>query len=163
MTSATSVWRLHLDALGGVRWLLAAVTAAGLAVDAYVHADLAGGYDAVKTSTISQGVLFRAEAGAACLAALLILVRPRRYTAAFAAVVAAAGLAAVLVYRYVNVGKLGPLPSMYEPIWFPEKTRSAIAEAVATASALALFVLIQLRIWHDDPARNPLARKHRKP
>jgi hypothetical protein len=42
----------------------------------------------------------------------------------------------VLLYRYVDVPALGPIPSMYEPLWFPEKTLSAVAEAVATLAAL---------------------------
>jgi hypothetical protein len=136
-----------------LRWLLTAVTAAGLAYDAYVHADLAGTYDAVKTSAVSQGDLFRVEAGAAGLAALLVLFRPRRYTAGFAALVAGAGLAALLAYRYYNIGKIGPLPSMYEPAWYPEKTHTTIAQAIATAAAIALLVLLTLRRPHPHDKR----------
>jgi len=36
---------------------------------------------------------------------------------------------------------LGPLPNMYEPIWYTEKTVSMIAEAVAVVSCAALFVI----------------------
>lgn len=118
----------------------AVVAAAGLAVDAYVHFDLAPTYDAIKTGTLSQGDLFRAEAVTAVIAGLAVLVRPRRYTAAIAFAVAASGLAAVLVYRYVNVGRLGPIPAMYEPVWYAEKTRSAWAEGLAALSSAALFV-----------------------
>jgi Na+/H+ antiporter NhaD/arsenite permease-like protein len=122
-------------------WVLRLLTAAGLAVDAYVHADLAATYDPV-TKTISQGDLFRIEAGAAALAALLVLVvGTRPLVWAFALLVAAAGLAAVLLYRYVDVGALGPLPSMYEPAWYAEKTASAVAEAAATLTAAAGLLL----------------------
>jgi hypothetical protein len=121
---------------------LSVIVAAGLAVDAYVHLDLAGNYDAVKTSTLSQGDLFRAEAAVAILAALAILIRPRWYTAAFAVVVAASALAALLVYRYDNLGAIGPLPSMYEPVWFAKKTVAAIAEAVSTLTAAALLAVV---------------------
>jgi hypothetical protein len=127
-----------------VAWTLLALrvlTAAGLAIDAYVHADLAGAYDPVRHS-ISQGTLFRIEAGAAAFAALLIVVTAHRAAWAVAFLVAAGGLAAVLVYRYVNVGTLGPLPNMYEPIWFAKKSFSAVAEAVAAATALAGFLLV---------------------
>src|SRR3954465_476613 len=93
------------------------VVVAGLAVDAYVHFDLAGTYDPVKTSTLSQGDLFRAQGVVAILAALLLIVRPRRWTAAIAAVAAGAALAAVLTYRYVDIGRIGPIPSMYEAGW----------------------------------------------
>jgi hypothetical protein len=125
---------------GGVtRLVLCVVAAAGLIVDAYVHFDLASNYDAIKTSTLSQGDLFRAEAVVAIIAAIAVVVRPRRYTAAVALVVAASGLAALLVYRYNNISAIGPIPAMYEPVWFTEKTVTAVAEAVATlAAALAL-------------------------
>ena len=93
----------------------------------------------VKTSTLSQGDLFRAESVVAILAALLLIVRPRRWSAAIAAVVAGSALAAVLVYRYVDIGQIGPIPSMYEANWYTEKTISAIAEAAAFVAAVVLL------------------------
>ncbi|MEU0069869.1 hypothetical protein ABZ027_10075 [Streptomyces sp. NPDC006332] len=126
-------------------WVLRLLTAAGLAVDAYVHADLAATYDPV-SRTIGQGDLFRVEAGAAALAALLlVLFGTRPLVWAYALLVAAAGLGAVLLYQYVDVGTLGPLPDMYDPLWYPEKTASAIAEAVATLTAAAGLILAVLR------------------
>jgi hypothetical protein len=130
-----------------VRIALIAVVVAGLAVDAYVHFDLASSYDPVKTSTLSQGDLFRAQAVVAILAALLLVVRPRRWTAAVAAVVAGSALAAVLVYRYVDIGRIGPIPSMYEASWYTEKTISAIAEAAAFVAAVALLFIP----WRSAP------------
>jgi len=118
-----------------MKWLVRLLASAGLAVDAYVHADLASRYDPIGSS-ISQGDLFRVEAGVASLAAMLVLVLPRRETYAFAVSVAASAFGAILLYRYVNVGTLGPLPNMYEPIWFTEKTVSAVAEAAALLAAL---------------------------
>ena len=114
---------------------------AGLAVDAYVHLHLASGYDSVRTSTLSQGDLFRAEGIAAIAVAVAVLVRPRRYTAVLAAVLGAGGVAAVLVYRYVNIKAFGPIPAMYEPLWYGDKTRSAYAEGVAAAAGAALAIL----------------------
>lgn len=128
-------------AMTGLLWALRLATAAALAVDAYVHADLAPSYDFTHAS-ISQGTLFRVEAGAASLAALLLIAIGRRPMVwAFAFLVAAGGLAAVLLYRYVDVGAFGPFPDMYEPLWYAEKTRSAIAEAVGSVTALAGFLL----------------------
>lgn len=119
--------------------LLRLLTAAALAVDAYVHLHLASNYDAVK-ATVSQGLLFRVEAAAAIVAALLVLTGARlAWVLAF--LVAAAGLAAVLVYRYRDVGDLGPIPDMYEPIWFPEKTLSAFAEGAAVLVTVAGILL----------------------
>jgi hypothetical protein len=122
-------------------WLLAAVAVAGLAVDAYIHFDLAGNYAPIKTSTLSQADLFRAEGVLAILAAVALLARPRRYTALVAGLVAGSALVVLLVYRYYDVHSIGPIPSMYEPVWFREKVVSAIAEAAATLAAAALLVL----------------------
>jgi hypothetical protein len=129
-----------------IRWLITALAVAGLAVDAYVHFDLAGNYAPIKTSTLSQADLFRAEAVVAILAAVALIARPRRYTALVGAVIAGSALAVLLVYRYYNVHAIGPIPSMYEPVWFREKVITAIAEAVTTIACLALVLL---------PARHP--------
>lgn len=115
-------------------WLLRALTAAGLAADAYVHADLASTYDPVRQN-VSQGDLFRLDAAATSLAALVLMLSARRTAWAFALLVAVGSLGALLLYRYVDVGTLGPLPNMYEPIWFPEKNAAAIAGAAATVLA----------------------------
>lgn len=127
--------------LGACLWVLRLLTAAGLTVEAYLHADLAANYDLV-TKTISQGDLFRIEAGAAALAAVLVLLLGTRPSVwVYALLVASAGVAAVLLYRYVDVGAVGPLPNMYEPGWYPKKTASAVAEAAATVTAAAGLLL----------------------
>ena len=141
-----------------LKWGLALVAAAGLAIQAYVHFDLAAQYDVIKSSTLSQGDLFRAEATVAVIAAVAVLLRPRRYTAAFAFVVAAAGLAAVLVYTYVNIGAFGPFPNMYDPIWYPKKTLSVWAEGIAAVAALALFAVLHAEA-HRTSTGYP--RRHR--
>ncbi|AOP49167.1 hypothetical protein [Streptomyces lydicus] len=131
----------------GVARLLAA---AGLALDAYVHARLAGQYDAI-TATISQGTLFRVEAALAALAALLVLLVRRPAADAFGFLVAAGGLALLLLYTYVDVGPLGPLPDMYEPFLTGDKQLTLVAQAVAV---LATGYLLLTR------ERNP--RRHRR-
>jgi hypothetical protein len=122
-----------------VRGVLRLLAAAGLALDAYVHTDLAGRFET--GGTISESTLFLIQAGFAALAALLVSVRGRRPEAAFALLVAAAALGAVLLYRYVDVGTIGPLPDMYDPAWYFEKSLSAVAEAVAVLASAALVVL----------------------
>lgn len=134
----------------GLRVLVTAVAVLGLAVDAYVHFDLAANYDAIKTSTVSQGDLFRVEAGAAVLAAAALLIRPRRYTALLAFLVASGGLAAVLLYRYYNIPGFGPFPAMYEPVWYTEKTQSAYAEAAAALASAALLTTLQTHTRRSD-------------
>jgi len=125
-------------------WFLRLVTAGGLAIDAYMHLKVASDYDVI-TGTISGGDLFRAEAAAAIAIALLVLIRPGRIAYLLAFLVAASALGAVMLYTNVDVGTLGPLPDLYEPVWFTEKTVSAIAEAVAAAAAAAGFVFEVLR------------------
>ena len=114
-------------------WFLTAVAVVGLVVDAVVHLRLAGERDAVGT-VITQGWLFRLEAGAAILALLGVLGLDSRWTWAAAGAVGLAGCAAVVLYTYVHVRSLGPLPDMYEPIWFPAKTLSLLAEAGIAAA-----------------------------
>lgn len=125
-------------------WLVRLLTAAGLAVDAYVHIVTASAYDFPAGGVVTQGDLFRIEAGVAILAAVLVLLLPRRTTFGFAFLVAASALGAVVFYRYVDVGSLGPLPNMYEPVWTRDKLVSAVAEAVAAAAALGGFLWPQL-------------------
>lgn len=128
-----------------IRVVLTLVVVAGLAIDAYVHFDLASAYSGIKTGTLNQGQLFRVEGALAVIAAVALLIRPHRYTAAFAFLVSAGGAAAVLVYRYVNVGEIGPLPNMYEPIWYHEKTMSVWAEGIAAVMALILVIVLSVQ------------------
>jgi hypothetical protein len=115
-------------------WTLRVATAA-LGIDAAVHARDASAYDAVK-ATVTQGQLFRVEAGLAVAVGVLVLVRPRRSSWAAALAVAASAFAAVLLYRYVDLGALGPLPDMYETTWqVPGKLLSATAEGAAVVLA----------------------------
>lgn len=117
--------------------ILAVLAAIGLAYDAKVHLQLADRYDAVG-STITQGQLFRVEAAVAILVAVALFVSDRRTVWAAAGLTGLAGVGAVLLYRYVDVGAIGPVPNMYEPVWFAEKTRSAYAEG-----AVALIWLLR--------------------
>ena len=119
---------------------LQVVTVVGLAVDAYVHFKLAANYDGVK-ATISQGQLFRLEAVLAVIAAVLLIWRPGRITAGIAALVAGGGTFALLLYYFVNVGQIGPMPNMYEHVFYAEKTITLIAQIIATFTALALVVI----------------------
>jgi hypothetical protein len=136
--------KLSLPHSTSIRWVLRVVTAAGLGVQASVHWNLAPGFDTLTGATsphLSEGTLFRLEAVLALIALLLVLSTPRRFAMGFAFMVAAGGLAALLLYGYVDVGGLGPLPDMYDPIWYTEKTVSAVAEAVAALAAFYLFLV----------------------
>jgi hypothetical protein len=131
-----------------VSWALRVGTAAALGIDAAVHAYNASGYDDPRV-TLSQGHLFRIEAGVACAVALLVLVWPRRSAWIAALLVAGSALGAVLLYRYVDVGPLGPLPNMYENTWdVPGKLLSAYAEGAAVVLAgLGLLMSSAVSRW----------------
>lgn len=119
--------------------VLALVVAAGLVVEAVVHLRLAHDYQLAQPSGIGQGNLFRIEAAVALLTAGFVLVRRSRVAFTVATVVGLGGLVAVVVYRYYPVPAIGPIPSMYEPVWFFSKSLSAVAEGtVAVLGALAV-------------------------
>jgi hypothetical protein len=58
----------------------------------------------------------------------------------------------MLVSRYVDLGQIGPLPDLYDPVWFPEKLLAAFAEGAAFVTALAGVVITSLA------ARRPPAK-----
>lgn len=126
----------------------------GLAIDAAVHLHLAARYDPIGTA-ITQGALFRAEAAAAFVAAALLALRDRRLCWLLAGAVAAAGLAAILVTRYLAVPALGPVPNMHDPVWFPEKALVAAAMLLTTVSWLAREVLHRRVVRHGGSAALP--------
>src|SRR5450756_491536 len=107
---ATSRGRLPgLGAMKTGRLWLRLVVAGGLAVDAYVHWNLAPDFDSFVGAGphhVSQGQLFRVEAVLAAIALLLGQIVDRQMEAVLALVTSAGGLAAVLIYRYVDVGAL---------------------------------------------------------
>ncbi|MDQ1739017.1 MAG: hypothetical protein QOE53_669, partial [Pseudonocardiales bacterium] len=116
---------------------------AGLLVDAVVHVQLAANYQLAAPAGIGQGNLFRIEAVFATVALLLVLAHGSQtaYLAAFS--VAAGGLGAVLAYRYYQIPAIGPIPAMYEPVWFFKKSLSAVAEAIATITAVIGFLRVR--------------------
>ena len=121
--------------------ILRILAAAGFVYDAYSHFNLAPTYDGNIGSAISQGTLFRIEAVLAVLAAVGVLFIRSKIVTLLAFLLAAGGLAALLVYRYVNVGEFGPFPNMYENIWYQEKVWSAISMAVAAIACLGLLLM----------------------
>jgi len=76
---------------------------------------------------------------------VLVLIVRKPISALVAASVAGGGLVPLLVYRYYDLGSLGPLPAMYEPAWYPDKTHTAVAQAIAAAAAAVLLVALVVR------------------
>ncbi|QCO98461.1 hypothetical protein FCN77_13125 [Arthrobacter sp. 24S4-2] len=131
---------------------LRVLTALALLIDAGVHIHLAPGYQAATPAGIGQGSLFLLESAAAVLAALYVLIRGSRASYAAALAVGLSAFAAVVLYRYVDVPAFGPFPAMFDPVWFFEKSLSAVAEALG--SLLAGIGLA--RLSPKGPAGHPL-------
>lgn len=142
--------RVRAVRFGYVLIVLQVIAAAGLAYDAKIHFRLAPVYDGIKTSTISQGDLFRIEAWLAVVAAVLVLAIRRPIFALVAAAVAGGGIVPLVAYRYYDIGPIGPLPSMYEPVWYPDKTNTLWAQAIATVASLLLLVLLVRRARNTE-------------
>lgn len=138
-----------------VTLVLRVVVAVALVVDAIVHLRLAPGYQQSAPGGIGAGNVFRIEAVAALVVAAWVLLRGSRTALLAAFAVGLSAVVAVVLYRYVNVPGFGPLPAMYEPVWFPEKTLSAVAEAVA-----ALVALVALAVAPRGRRRVPRGDHH---
>ena len=127
--------------------VLAVVTAALLGVDAFVHLHYAHSYDQFKSSTMSEGTLFRIQGVVAIVVGVLLLIWPGVLTWLLSLLVAGSAVVAVTLYTYVDVGALGPLPDLYEHTWSPPgKVLSAIAELIAAIlSAIGLVLALRRR------------------
>ena len=70
------------------------------------------------------------------LAAAYLLWRGSRLAYAVAAVVLLSVFAAVLLYTYVDVPAIGPIPPMYDPFWTPPKVISTVVEGIGAVLAV---------------------------
>ena len=114
---------------------------AALAVSGWIHLDLADTFDAIG-ETITLGDLFRAQGVAALLVAGWLVVDRRSARPVVAALLlGVASAAAVVLSVYVRLPAIGPLPEVYEPVWYAEKVTSAITAGVAAAGAAALLAV----------------------
>lgn len=140
--------------------VLRILVAAGLATDAVVHWKFAPEMgDGGPSGTIAGDDLFRIQAIVAALAAVLVLVWARKWTYAVAFLVAASAVGALLLYYYVDVGRLGPLQNMHEPVWYAEKTISLVGEGIAAVAALIGFFVVRSP-GRDHEVRETFARPH---
>ena len=120
-------------------FVLRVVVAAALGVEAFIHLRLAPGYQQSASGGIGAGNLFRIQALVAIVVGVWVLTRGSRAAYAAALVTALSAVGAVLLYRYVDVPAIGPIPAMYEPVWFFQKSLSAFAAGLAAlVAAIAL-------------------------
>jgi hypothetical protein len=118
-----------------------------LLLSAYVHIKYAHFYKHLGKD-ITQGTLFYLQGALAIVAAVLLALNGKLLGWAPAAVVLLGSFAAIMVYRYIDVGSVGPLPNMYEPIWDPQgdglKLAAAFSEGIGTALAFSGLVIAGL-------------------
>jgi len=110
------------------RLVLRVLAAACLGISAYVHLHLAHRYG--YPGTISGATVFRVQGVVAATVGVLLVLTGNKWVWVVAALVGLASFTAVVLYRYVDVGAIGPLPNMYDSTWqpSPEKLLSAIVE-----------------------------------
>jgi hypothetical protein len=118
-------------------------TALALVVTAIVHLSLASQFDLVQArlengTVVTVGQFFRVGAGLCVVLAVLILVRPRRWSAALVAV---SSVIALVVTVSTTIGPI-ELPAGFPVIpvgeWLPLRVIAAAAEAFALVGALTI-------------------------
>jgi hypothetical protein len=124
-------------------WMLRLLAAVALGISAYVHLHLASRYG--YPGTISGTTVFRIQGVVAAVIAVALLLTGDKWVWLAAAALGAASFAAVVLYRYVDVGAIGPLPNMYDSTWqpSPDKLLSAVAEIAVPVLWLAHLAVKQ--------------------
>lgn len=134
----------------------------GLALDAAVHLRLASDYQPAAASGIGEGNVFRIQSAVAIAVAWWLLLRGSRAAYLAAALVGLSAAAAVVFYRYVDIGGFGPIPPMYEPTWSSDKRISAVAEGLAGALALCAAYGLSDKARHAPPVSSPTSLPNTK-
>lgn len=114
------------------------LVAVPLAISGYLHYDLASG-DLFSDGKVTLAGLFVGQAVVAVLVALWLLVRGDRLSLLAAAAVGLGSLAALLLSTWVKVPSIGPLPAVYDPIWYTQKVIAAVAAGFGGLMALLPF------------------------
>ena len=125
------------DVLSHVLLILRGLSVAALGISSYVHIHLADNYPYI--GTISGTQMFYAQGITAAVIALALLITGHRLVWVAAAALGIASFAAVMLYRYTDLGAIGPLPNMHDPTWqpSPDKLLSAVVEAALPVLWLA--------------------------
>ncbi len=89
--------------------------------------------------------LFVAQAVAATLVSLWVLVQGSRLAWLAFAAVAMGSLAALLLSVYVKIPSIGPFPVIYEPLWYTDKVLAAVSAGIAALVALVALATARRR------------------
>jgi uncharacterized YccA/Bax inhibitor family protein len=117
------------------------VGAAALGYSAYLHFRIAADSPPLAADgKVTLSGLFVAQAVAATLVSLWVLVRPNWLAWLAFGAVALGSLAALLISTWVEIPSIGPLPAIHDPVWFADKVLAALAAGVATLVAAVALV-----------------------
>jgi len=90
--------------------------------------------------------LFIAQAVAAAIVVLWVLLRGDLLAWLAFGAVALGSLVALIASVYVQIPSMGPFPAIYEPVWYADKILAATAAALASVVALvAVLSLLRRR------------------
>lgn len=133
--------------------VLRVLSAVALAISGYVHLHLAHRYGYPGTITGTQ--MFLAQGVTALVLAAAVLVTGNRWVWAAGAALGLASFAAVMTYRYVDLGAIGPLPNMYDATWqpSPEKLLSAVAEITVPVCFVLYLLMGRMAASRDGRGR----------
>jgi hypothetical protein len=123
---------------------LRVIGALALGYSAYLHLRIAlerGPLYADGQVTLSG--LFIAQAVAAIVVVLWVLVRGDLIAWLAFGVVALGSLVALVASVYVRIPSVGPFPVIYEPVWYADKYLAAAAAAIAALTALVAVISLR--------------------
>lgn len=126
--------------------LLRVIGALALGYSAYLHFRIANDRPPLfADGQVTLSGLFVAQAVAATVVSLWVLVQGTRLAWLAFGIVALGSLAALLLSVYVEIPAIGPFPTIYEPLWYTDKVLAAVAAGVATLAALVALATARRR------------------
>ena len=125
--------------------------AAALGYSAWLHFRIAADSPPLAADgKVTLSGLFVAQAVAATLVSLWVVVHASRLAWLAFGAVALGSLAALLVSTWVTIPSIGPLPAIHDPVWFTDKVLAAVAAGVATLVAALALTTYRHRAGHRD-------------
>lgn len=123
---------------------LRVIGAVALGYSGFLHLQIAlGRPPLIADGQVTLSGLFVAQAVAAAVVVVWVLVRGDLVSWLAFGAVALGSLAALVLSVYVRIPAVGPFPQIYEPIWYADKYLAAAA--AAAASVVALVAVLGLR------------------
>ena len=120
---------------------LRVIGALALGYSAYLHARIASDSTPLAADgEIRLSGLFVAQAVAAVLVSLWVLVQGSRLAWLAFTAVAIGSFAAVVLTTYITLPGIGPLPEIHDPVWYQDKVLAAVSAGVASLVGIVALV-----------------------